>query len=97
MLLYWVLKPVLFILEHTPRCVLVGMAKFIAFCLWHTSSDRRHVAITNAKILGAKDPIRTARKSFDYTFMAYIDIFFALYIKTQGLFNQECILQIAEV
>ena len=77
MLLYWVLKPVLFILEHTPRCVLVGMAKFIAFCLWHTSSDRRHVAITNAKILGAKDPIRTARKSFDYTFMAYIDIFFA--------------------
>ena len=53
------------------------MAKFMAFCLWHLSKDRRHVAVTNAKILGAKDPYKTARKSFDYTFMAYLDIFYA--------------------
>lgn len=77
MILYYILKPLIFILNHTPRKVLHGIAKFMAFCLWHISKDRRHVAITNAKILGAKDPVKTARQSFNYTFMAYIDIFYA--------------------
>lgn len=77
MILYYILKPLVIILNHTPRKVLHGMAKFMAFCLWHLSKDRRHVAVTNAKILGAKDPYKTARKSFDYTFMAYLDIFYA--------------------
>lgn len=77
MMLYYILKPLIFILNHTPRKVLHGIAKFMAFCLWHISKDRRHVAITNAKILGAKDPVKTARQSFNYTFMAYIDIFYA--------------------
>lgn len=77
MILYYILKPLVILLNHTPRKVLHGMAKFMAFCLWHLSKDRRHVAVTNAKILGAKDPYKTARKSFDYTFMAYLDIFYA--------------------
>lgn len=77
MILYYILKPLVILLNHTPRKVLHGMAKFMAFCLWHLSKDRRHVAVTNAKILGAKDPYKTARKSFDYTFMAYFDIFYA--------------------
>lgn len=77
MILYYILKPLVIILNHTPRKVLHGIAKFMAFCLWHISKDRRHVAITNAKILGAKDPVKTARQSFNYTFMAYIDIFYA--------------------
>ena len=77
MILYILLKPVLFILLHTPRCVLIALAKFLGLCLWHLSSDRRHVAIVNAKILGAKDAKKTAKKSFIYTFMAYIDIFYA--------------------
>lgn len=77
MILYYILKPLVILLNHTPRKVLHGMAKFTAFCLWHLSKDRRHVAVTNAKILGAKDPYKTARKSFDYTFMAYLDIFYA--------------------
>ena len=77
MMLYYILKPLIFILNHTPRKVLHGIAKFMAFCLWHISKDRRHVAITNAKILGAKDPVKTAHQSFNYTFMAYIDIFYA--------------------
>lgn len=77
MMLYYILKPLIFILNHTPRKVLHGIAKFMAFCLWHISKDRRHVAITNAKILGAKDPVKTARQSFNYTFMAYVDIFYA--------------------
>ena len=77
MMLYYILKPFVIILNHTPRIVLHGIAKFMAFCLWHISKDRRHVAITNAKILGAKDPVKTARQSFNYTFMAYIDIFYA--------------------
>lgn len=77
MILYYILKPLVIFLNHTPRKVLHGMAKFMAFCLWHLSKDRRHVAVTNAKILGAKDPYKTARKSFDYTFMAYLDIFYA--------------------
>lgn len=77
MMLYYILKPLIFILNHTPRKVLHGIAKFMAFCLWHISKDRRHVAIANAKILGAKDPVKTARQSFNYTFMAYIDIFYA--------------------
>lgn len=77
MILYYILKPLVIILNHTPRKVLHGIAKFMAFCLWHLSKDRRHVAVTNAKILGAKDPYKTARKSFDYTFMAYLDIFYA--------------------
>jgi len=76
-ILYYILKPLVILLNHTPRKVLHGMAKFMAFCLWHLSKDRRHVAVTNAKILGAKDPYKTARKSFDYTFMAYLDIFYA--------------------
>ena len=78
MILYYILKPLVILLNHTPRKVLHGMAKFMAFCLWHLSKDRHHVAVTNAKILGAKDPYKTARKSFDYTFMAYLDIFYAL-------------------
>lgn len=77
MILYYILKPLVILLNHTPRKVLHGMAKFMAFCLWHISKDRRHVAVINAKILGAKDPYKTARKSFDYTFMAYLDIFYA--------------------
>lgn len=77
MILYYILKPLVILLNHTPRKVLHGIAKFMAFCLWHLSKDRRHVAVTNAKILGAKDPYKTARKSFDYTFMAYLDIFYA--------------------
>lgn len=77
MILYYILKPLVIILNNTPRKVLHGIAKFMAFCLWHISKDRRHVAITNAKILGAKDPVKTARQSFNYTFMAYIDIFYA--------------------
>lgn len=77
MILYYILKPLVILLNHTPRKVLHGMARFMAFCLWHLSKDRRHVAATNAKILGAKDPYKTARKSFDYTFMAYLDIFYA--------------------
>lgn len=77
MILYYILKPLVIILNHTPRKVLHGIAKFMAFSLWHLSKDRRHVAVTNAKILGAKDPYKTARKSFDYTFMAYLDIFYA--------------------
>lgn len=77
MILYYILKPLVILLNHTPRKVLHGMAKFMAFCLWHLSKDRRHVAVTNAKILGAKDPYKTARKSFNYTFMAYLDIFYA--------------------
>lgn len=77
MILYYILKPLVILLNHTPRKVLHGMAKFMAFCLWYLSKDRRHVAVTNAKILGAKDPYKTARKSFDYTFMAYLDIFYA--------------------
>lgn len=77
MILYYILKPLVILLNHTPRKVLHGMAKFMAFCLWHLSKDRRHVAVTNAKILGAKDPYKTARQSFDYTFMAYLDIFYA--------------------
>jgi len=76
-ILYYILKPLVILLNHTPRKVLHGMAKFMAFSLWHLSKDRRHVAVTNAKILGAKDPYKTARKSFDYTFMAYLDIFYA--------------------
>lgn len=77
MILYYILKPLVILLNHTPRRVLHGIAKFMAFCLWHISKDRRHVAVINAKILGAKDPYKTARKSFDYTFMAYLDIFYA--------------------
>lgn len=77
MILYYILKPLVIILNHTPRKVLHGIAKFMAFCLWYISKDRRHVAITNAKILGAKDPVKTARQSFNYTFMAYVDIFYA--------------------
>ena len=77
MILYYILKPLVILLNHTPRKVLHGMAKFMAFSLWYLSKDRRHVAVTNAKILGAKDPYKTARKSFDYTFMAYLDIFYA--------------------
>ena len=75
MILYYILKPLVILLNHTPRKVLHGIAKFMAFCLWHISKDRRHVAVINAKILGAKDPYKTARKSFDYTFMAYLVIF----------------------
>lgn len=77
MILYILLKPVLFLLLHTPRCVLMAVAKLLGLCLWHLSSDRRHVAIVNATILGAKDAKKTAKKSFIYTFMAYIDIFYA--------------------
>ena len=77
MILYYILKPLVILLNHTPRKVLHGIAKFMAFCLWHISKDRRHVEVINAKILGAKDPYKTARKSFDYTFMAYLDIFYA--------------------
>lgn len=77
MILYYILKPLVILLNHTPRKVLHGIAKFMAFSLWHLSKDRRHIAVTNAKILGAKDPYKTARKSFDYTFMAYLDIFYA--------------------
>lgn len=77
MILYYILTPIVFLLEHTPRRVLFGIAKFMAFWTWHFSKERRHVAITNAKILGAQDPYKVARTSINYTFMSYVDIFFA--------------------
>ena len=77
MFLYYILKPVLFLLGHTPRFILDGIGKFLAFFAWHFSKSRRHVAMVNAKILGAKDPKKTARKSFNYTFMAYLEMFYS--------------------
>lgn len=87
MTLYYILKPIVFLLNHTPRRILHIIAKFMAFSLWHLSKDRRHVAITNAKILEAKDPIKTARLSFTYTFMAYVDIFYAKRINDKYIKN----------
>lgn len=96
MALYILLKPVLFLLQHTPRCVLITAAKILGIALWYISSDRRYVAITNAKILGAKDVKKTAKQSFIYTFMAYVEIFFAhrvddkfikKYVEVEGLEN----------
>ena len=77
MILYYILKPLVILLNYTPRKFLHCVAKFMAFMLWHISKERRHVAVTNAKILGAEYPYKTARKSFDYTFTAYLDIFYA--------------------
>lgn len=77
MISYWLLKPLLFLLTHSPRGLLQGIGKILAFIVWHVSKERRHVAIKNAEILGAKDPVKTARKSFDYTFMAYLEMFYA--------------------
>ncbi len=86
-MLYYILKPVVILLEHTPRTVLFGVAKFMAFFTWHFSKERRHVACTNAEILQAKDPYKTARQSINYTFMAYIDIFFASRINSEYIKN----------
>ena len=74
MILYWLLRPIVFILEHIPFFILRAISKTAAAILWHTSKKRRKTAIKNAEILGAKDPVFVARKSVDYTFMAYIDM-----------------------
>lgn len=77
MLLYWLLKPLLFILTHTPRRVLRFIGKSLAAAVWAFSEKRRKVAIINAKILGAKNPKETARKSYDYIFTAYMETLYA--------------------
>lgn len=77
MILYYILKPLVVLLNHTPRKILHGIAKIMAFFIWHFSKERRHIAITNAKILQAKDPVKTARQSVNYTCMAYLDMFYA--------------------
>ena len=46
MILYYILKPLVILLNYTPRKFLHCVAKFMAFMLWHISKERRHVAVT---------------------------------------------------
>ncbi len=76
-MMYYLAKPLVWLLCHLPLNVLHAIGKFLAMCVWHISKERRKVATINAKIIGAKEPEKVARKSFDYTFMAYMESFYA--------------------
>lgn len=74
---YWLLKPIVWLLSRLPLGALHGIGRFMAAATWHASKERRRIATINAKIVGAENPEKTARKSFDYTFMAYMENFYA--------------------
>ena len=73
---YWLLKPIVLFLNNLPLGMLHQIGRLIAAATWRTSKERRRIATINAKIIGAEDPIKTARLSFDYTFMAYMETFY---------------------
>lgn len=77
MILYWLLKPLLFLLNHLPLKALDAIGVFFGNLLWIISKDRRHVAVVNAKIIGVENPENIAKQSFKNTFKAYMEIFYA--------------------
>ncbi len=76
-MMYYLLKPIVWLLCHLPLGALHAIGKFLAMVVWHISKERRRIATINATIIGAENPKATARKSFDYTFMAYMETFYA--------------------
>lgn len=76
-MMYYLVKPIVWLLSKIPLSVLHGIGRFLAMVVWAISKERRKVATINAKIVGASNPEKVARKSFDYTFMAYLETFYA--------------------
>lgn len=84
---YWLVKPLVWILCKLPLKWLHGIGRFLGAAVWAISKERRRIATINAKIIGAENPEKVARKSFDYTFMAYMENFYAHNI-TDEFFNK---------
>ncbi|WP_164885375.1 lysophospholipid acyltransferase family protein [Geovibrio thiophilus] len=49
---------------------------FLGFVFWYLLPARRKIAIKNAEIVGAPDPVKCARESFRHTFMSYMEAFY---------------------
>lgn len=74
---YYLMKPWVAILNRLPLKVIDAIGIFLGTVIWHLSSGRRHVAIINARIIGVKNPKDIAKKSFQNTFKAYLQLFYA--------------------
>lgn len=77
MIFYYLFKPLVFLLKHTPRCFFYALARFVGFLIWHLSKSRRYVAVTNARLLGASKPKSVAKRSITYSVLAYLETFYA--------------------
>lgn len=72
--MYWIARFFLLIIGRLPVRALWGVGKVLGTVAWYILPSRRKVAIINAKIIGVKDPVKTAKESFKHTFISYLEI-----------------------
>lgn len=73
--MYLLIKTLYFFFGEKDLYTLRKIGKFFGGLLWYVFYNRRKVAITNARIIGAKNPEECARESFKQTFMSYMEAF----------------------
>jgi KDO2-lipid IV(A) lauroyltransferase len=61
------------LLSKRPIANVQKLGRFLGRLFWRLSRSRRNVAIINAQIIGAADPIKTAKLSFEHTFCTYLE------------------------
>ncbi|MDR2401258.1 MAG: hypothetical protein LBD73_06370 [Deferribacteraceae bacterium] len=72
-MLYYILKGLLIFFSKRPLEKVQRTGRILGCFLWHILKNRRKVAIVNARIIGAEDPARTAKLSFEHTFSSYLE------------------------
>lgn len=71
--MYIILKFAMFILSRLSIKNVQRIGSAVGTIAWHIMPQRRKVAVINARIIGAKDPIKTAKESFKHSFMSYLE------------------------
>jgi KDO2-lipid IV(A) lauroyltransferase len=71
--MYKIVRLLLNLLSRQPIKRVQRIGAFIGWLAWYVLPVRRKTAIVNAGIIGAKDPVKTAKLSFRHTFMSYFE------------------------
>lgn len=70
------IKILKFIFEKLSYRQTVKFGRFLGGVFYYILNSRRRVAIKNARIIGVKNPEKTARESFKNNFVSFLEIFF---------------------
>ena len=72
--MYWLLKGILFFLGLLPYKIVSAIGFCLGSLAWYLLPSRRKVAIINAGIVGAQNPVKTAKLSFKHSFASYLEL-----------------------
>ncbi|MGE4497475.1 MAG: lysophospholipid acyltransferase family protein [Deferribacterales bacterium] len=73
--MHLLIKLLYFLLGGRSLKFLRRLGSMFGSVFWYLLLSRRKVAVINAEIIGAEDPVKCARESFRHTFMSYMEAF----------------------